>query len=60
MKIEVNFKDYETDAISPVEIVEVEAGYTTADYLRDYKKWCDSELENIYDNGEILFFEVEK
>lgn len=26
------------------------------DYKEDYKKWCDYGLENIYDNGEILFF----
>lgn len=59
-KIEVNFKDYRTGAISPIEIIEVKEGYTPADYLEDYKKWCDCGLENIYDNGEILFVEIDE
>lgn len=59
MRIEVNFKDYATGAISPVEVIEAEAGYTPADYLKDYKTWCDKELENIYDNG-VIFFKIEE
>lgn len=60
MKIEVNFKDYKTGAISSIETIEVKASYTPTDYLEDYKKWCDYGLENIYDNGEILFFKIEE
>ena len=59
IKIEVDFKDYRTGVISPIEIIEEEQGYTPADYLADYKLWCDCGLESIYNNGKILFFEVE-
>lgn len=58
-RYEVDFKDYATGATSPIDEIEVHEGYTPYDYLRDYKNACDGGLENIYDNGEILFFEIE-
>lgn len=58
-KFEVNYHDYETGATSAIDNIEVVEGYTAQDYLRDYKENCDAGLENIYDNGEILFFEIE-
>lgn len=55
----LRFLNSKTGAISPVEVIEAEAGYTPADYLKDYKTWCDKELENIYDNG-VIFFKIEE
>jgi hypothetical protein len=57
-KYQVEFKDYGNGAISPIDTIEVEEGYTPVDYLKDYKSNCLGGEENLYDNGEISFTEI--
>jgi len=57
-RYQVEFKDYENGATSPIDTIEVEEGYTPADYLEDYKSNCPRGEENFYDNGEISFTDI--
>lgn len=53
-KIEVNFRDYETGAVSPIDNIIVEDDYTPEDYLSD----LDGEDERYWrEHGEIIFME---
>lgn len=53
-KYEVDFTDARTGATSPIDVIEVEEGYTPDDYIRD----C--EANGVYwGDGEIIFYEID-
>ena len=59
MIYEVDYRDPETGATSPIDIVIAPDGYTTEDYIRDCIKNADPEWADMVLKGEIVLVLVE-
>lgn len=56
---EVNYKDPNTGAISPIDTIIAPIGYTAEDYIKDCRDNADPDWCEFLDSGEVIIYAVE-
>lgn len=59
MKYEVHFKDYESGATSPVDVIDAQEGYTAQTYIQDCIDNADPEWIEMLSKGEVSIIPIE-
>lgn len=59
-KIQVEFHDFNNGATSPIDVIEVDDNYTEQDYIDDCINLDDESWREFFENGEVIFVEIEE
>lgn len=59
MKYQIEYIDPDTDAISPIDIVETQSQYTAEQYIIDCMHNADSEYVNMLNNGTVRLIQLD-
>lgn len=59
MKYEVNFRNFESGATSPIDVIDTEEGYTAQMYIQHCKENADPEWIEMLEKGEVKLVPIE-
>ena len=58
-RYEVNLRDYETGATSPIEVIEAADDYTAEQYIKDCERCADQDYIDMLNTGEVILYEID-